>query len=396
MALRASDTMGVVPMDFTIPTALLASLSPSLSPSLSRTDLLVGAAIPAAALLVVLGLHLVIPARRVEGYARCEHTNALLRYRLNGRIVGPVTLGLWALACAQGWLAWDLLYRLRWPSLAGACLLGVSFSAWMVLTRPSRGGALLAELFLGRAENPQWLGARVDAKMFLYLYGAVMLALNLASFAAHHVQVHGLQASAGVLVHVGLFGWFLMDYLIFERVHLYTYDLFAERVGFKLGWGCLTFYPYFYAVGLWAVAGESPGLRSPAWLALSAAVFFTGWALSRGANLQKYSFKRAPARRFLGLIEPRIVSDGERHLLCSGFWGLSRHINYLGEILMGAGLTLALGHPEALLPWLYPLYYVALLVPRERDDDRRCAAKYGALWDEYRARVPRRIVPWLY
>ena len=140
-------------------------------------------------------------------------------------------------------------------------------------------------------------------------------------------------------------------------------------------------------MGLWAVAGERPAC-SPAWLALSAAVFFTGWALSRGANLQKYSFKRAPARRFLGLIEPRIVSDGERHLLCSGFWGLSRHINYLGEILMGTGLTLALGHPEAWLPWLYPLYYVALLVPRERDDDRRCAAKYGALWDEYRARVP--------
>ena len=69
----------------------------------------------------MLGLHLAIPARRVEGYARCEHTGALLRYRLNGRIVGPVTLGLWALACAQGWLSWDLLYRLRWPSLAGAC-----------------------------------------------------------------------------------------------------------------------------------------------------------------------------------------------------------------------------------------------------------------------------------
>ena len=26
---------------------------------------------------------------------------------------------------------------------------------------------------------------------------------------------------------------------------------------------------------------------------------------------------------------------------------------------------------------------MALLVPRERDDHRRCAAKYGAVWDEY-------------
>ena len=26
--------------------------------------------------------------------------------------------------------------------------------------------------------------------------------------------------------------------------------------GFKLGWGCLTFYPYFYCIGLWAVADQ--------------------------------------------------------------------------------------------------------------------------------------------
>ncbi|MYB18357.1 MAG: hypothetical protein F4Y16_05110 [Holophagales bacterium] len=28
--------------------------------------------------------------------------------------------------------------------------------------------------------------------------------------------------------------------------------------------------------------------------------------------------------------------------------------------------------------------------------DRRCAAKYGVLWDEYRRRVPWRIVPRVY
>jgi delta14-sterol reductase len=71
-------------------------------------------------------------------------------------------------------------------------------------------------------------------------------------------------------------------------------------------------------------------------------------------------------------------------------------VNYLGEILMATGLTLALGDPGDPIPWLYPLYYVALLVPRQIDDDRRCAAKYGALWDEYRTRVPYRIVPGLY
>jgi delta14-sterol reductase len=46
--------------------------------------------------------------------------------------------------------------------------------------------------------------------------------------------------------------------------------------------------------------------------------------------------------------------------------------------------------------WLYPLFYVFLLFPRERADERRCAAKYGALWTEYEKRVPRRIIPWVY
>ena len=92
--------------------------------------------------------------------------------------------------------------------------------------------------------------------------GATMLALNILSFAAYHVMVYGPDASPGVYLHAALFLWFVAEYLVFERVHLYTYDLVAERVGFKLGWGCFTFYPYFYAVGLWAVA-DLPDPHSP-------------------------------------------------------------------------------------------------------------------------------------
>lgn len=63
---------------------------------------------------------------------------------------------------------------------------------------------------------------------------------------------------------------------------------------------------------------------------------------------------------------------------------------------MAAGLTLVLGWPGLWVVWLYPVYYLVLLIPRERADERRCAAKYGALWAEYVRRVPRRIVPGLY
>ena len=197
----------------------------------------------------------------------------------------------------------------------------------------------------------------------------------------HHRLAFPTDPSAGVSLYVGLFSFFLCEYLFFERVHLYTYDFVAENVGFKLGWGCLLFYPYFYSVGLWSTA-SLPNPHSPAWLlALSAAVFFSGWSLARGANMQKYAFKRDPGARFLGVITPEALESNQGKLLVNGFWGVSRHVNYLGEILMATGLALSLGYPTHIGPWLYPLFYVALLVPRQIDDDKRCAEKYGPLWD---------------
>jgi len=97
------------------------------------------------------------------------------------------------------------------------------------------------------------------------------------------------------------------------------------------------------------------------------------------------------------VLAPRAIGgDGGRRLLCSGFWRVSRHVNYLGEIAMASGLALSFGVPAAIGPWLYPAFYVALLVPRQIADDKRCAAKYGALWTEYCRAVRYRIVPWVY
>lgn len=352
---------------------------------------LAGFLAPAGVYALITLLHLVLPARTVDGYVVNPATQRPFSYRLNGLAVYAITIALWALACSLGWLPWEFFWTTRWEGLAGACTLGVLFTLGIVFIAPRSERGLAADLFLGRLENPQWLG--VDAKMWLYMVGATMLGLNLYSFAMHHYRTFADDPSPGVALYVGLFTFFLSEYLFFERVHLYTYDFFAERVGFKLGWGCLVFYPYFYGIGLWSTADLPNPHTSVALLAAATVVFFTGWSLARGANMQKYLFKRDPAAKFLGFVTPEALTDGERSLLVSGFWGAARHLNYLGEFLMAIGLTLALGHPDHLAPWLYPLYYVVLLVPRQIDDDRRCRLKYGALWSDYVARVPHRIVP---
>ncbi len=352
---------------------------------------------PALIYLFVGLLHLLVPARWVDGYLVDAATGSKLRYRLNGLKVAVLTVVCWAAACRAGWLAWDAFYLHRYEMTAGACLLGLLFTLAIVLPAPPVPASnLLRDLYLGRIENPRWGGGRIDAKMVLYLVGAVMLELNVLSFAAHHVLVHAGDPSAGVYLYAALFSFFVFDYLGFEEAHLYTYDFMAERVGFKLGWGCLVFYPFFYCIGLWGLAASPNPHTAATLLLLCAATFVSGWVLSRGANLQKFLFKRDPHAKAFGLLDPGTLSADGKNVLTGGFWGLSRHINYLGEILMAVGLALSLGYPLALTPWLYPLYYVALLLPRQADDDRRCAARYGALWDEYRRRVPYRIVPYLY
>ncbi len=343
--------------------------------------------------------HLLLPARIVDGYVTDPGTGRPRRYRLNGLAVLVVTLAAYVAFTNLAGVRPDWLYQQRWMVLAGACMLGVIYTAILILPAPSGGRPWPIEVFLGRIEN---LGypRHVDVKMLLYLAGAVMLALNILSFTWHHFDRYGAAANPGVYLHALMLAFFVIDYLFFERVHLYTYDIFAERLGFKLAWGCLAFYPFFYAIGLWATADmPAPALIRSAgafWLGAATVVFFAGWLFARGANMQKYFFKRHPDRPFLGRWTPEVIADGEHRLLCSGFWGVSRHVNYLGEILMALGIAGALGYFTTPWPWLYPLYYALLLIPRERDDDRRCAIKYGSLWEKYRQRVPYRIIPGVY
>jgi protein-S-isoprenylcysteine O-methyltransferase Ste14 len=356
---------------------------------------IIGFLAPVLLSVLILFLNAFLPGRWVTGYIPKKESSEKMRYRLNGILVFIITVLIWLLLGYFKIVPFDWLYTFRWYGLAGACVFGLIFSLAVVIPYPPVKKSLLADLFLGRTENLQLMGGRVDAKMWLYLTGATILELNTLSFAAHHWILFGSQSSAGIFLSAALLSYFIVDYMIFEEVHLYTYDLFAERVGFKLGWGCLVFYPYFYCIFLW-YAADLADPQTPSWLLIIyLLIFFKGWILSRGANLQKFFFKKNPGGKFLW-ISPETISDGKKVLLVNGFWGLSRHINYLGEILMASGIILCTGYPTSVWPWLYPLYYFLLLFTRERDDNRRCRKKYGELWSTYEKRVPWRIIPHIY
>jgi Delta14-sterol reductase len=79
----------------------------------------------------------------------------------------------------------------------------------------------------------------------------------------------------------------------------------------------------------------------------------------------------------------------------SGFWGIGRKLNYTGELCLYCAWTLLCGF-DSWVPYLLPLGLALLLGHRAWRDDRRCQAKYGALWTAYCVRARFRMIPFLY
>lgn len=82
-------------------------------------------------------------------------------------------------------------------------------------------------------------------------------------------------------------------------------------------------------------------------------------------------------------------------LLVSGYWGVARHLNYTGDLLLALSYCLPCGRTSP-LAYFYFFYLLLLTIHREKRDDERCAAKYKTVWDEYCQRVPYRMVPLVY
>jgi len=92
-----------------------------------------------------------------------------------------------------------------------------------------------------------------------------------------------------------------------------------------------------------------------------------------------------------GKKKPKMIGG---KLLADGWWGRMQHPNYLGDMLIGLGMSLPCG--IQLGGYFYPIYLTTLLIHRQMRDDKKCSEKYGTLWKEYCKDVPYKILPGVY
>jgi Delta14-sterol reductase len=336
-----------------------------------------------------------LPGRVVVGQPLADGTR--LPYRMNGWAAFWVTWAVLGLVVGVGHVNPGALYDALGPLFASANLAALAVAVFLYVygRRAADGettGSFIYDFFIGTALNPRVGG--LDLKFFFESRpGLIGWAAVDLSFAAKQYEVAGAVSLPMFLVCLFQLVY-VADYFFHEEAILTTWDIRHENFGWMLCFGDLAWVPFTYSLQA-AYLVRAPVSLSP-WAAIAIFVVnAAGYAIFRGVNIQKHNFRTHPERAIWGKRPEFIRTKTGSLLLTSGFWGIARHMNYLGDLLMALAwcLTCGLSH---LLPYFYVIYLTILLVHRERRDHTACAAKYGADWDLYCQRVRWRIFPGVY
>jgi Delta14-sterol reductase len=292
-------------------------------------------------------------------------------------------------------------------------------------------GNIVYDFFIGRELNPRvkipLLGV-IDIKSFLAmrpgLTGWVLLDL---AFMAKQYRLHGF-VSDSMLLTTAVQMYYILEGQYFEDGLLRMMDIITDGLGFMLTFGDIVLVPFLYSTQTryLAVHPVQLGLYHTVTLAL---VFAAGLYIFRASNAQRLRFRTEPDHPSVKDLSYIQTKRGTR-LLTGGWWGLSRHMNYLGDWIQAIPFSATTGvagyliipsgdavqKPEAAVQMLdgrvvvqgdargwgmiftycYVAWFATLLIHREGRDDKACAEKYGDDWRRYKQIVRWRILPGVY
>ncbi|ODA76909.1 hypothetical protein RJ55_07425 [Drechmeria coniospora] len=296
------------------------------------------------------------------------------------------------------------------------------------LAAGGRTGNLLYDWFIGRELNPRVtipLIGEVDIKEWCELRPGMMgwIILNCAWCARQYRNFgHVTDSIVGITVVQALY---TVDSWWNEAAILTTMDITTDGFGMMLAFGDLVWVPFVYSMQT-RYLSVHPQSLGPLGSAAMLSLVGLGFYIFRSANSQKNAFRTDANDAAVAHLEYIETKTGSK-LLTTGWWGVARHINYLGDwiqswpyslptglagyqilaagaggpgaYVLGDGREVVAGEAKGwgmLFTYFYIVYFGVLLVHRERRDDEKCHRKYGTDWDEYKKVVRWRIIPGIY
>jgi len=344
-----------------------------------------------------IALDVALPGKKVQGLK--QRDGVTMTYRLNG------FLSLWVSVAATFAVLFsgvvtgqDVLAELG-SMLSIAVIFSFVFSGFLYVygyrseRDEARTGHVVYDFFMGTSLNPR-IGKLFDLKFFfeskigLTTWIAIVMAMGA-------VELERDGALSVPMILVGLFQlWYVADFYWFEEAMLSTWDINYENYGFMLAFGFVVWMPFNFSLQSQYLVYQQPDL--PIWtIPLLVVLNFAGYYIFRSANLQKHRFRTEEDPLIWGKKATYLQTKRGTKLLTSGWWGIARHANYLGDLMMALAWCLPCGFSH-LTPYFYFIYFAPLLIDRERRDHRVCKKKYGDDWDTYCEKVRYRILPGVY
>ncbi|KAJ7674454.1 ERG4/ERG24 ergosterol biosynthesis protein [Mycena rosella] len=341
----------------------------------------------------------ILPGERVEGTTL--RTGAKKTYKINAfstfSLALSLTLGGIYLYGPQ---SFTFLYD-KFVGFVTAAIIASVCQATFCYAFSFRPGSLLAlggntgnfvyDFFIGRELNPS-IGS-FDIKTFHEIRpGLILWALvDISMVCAQATRRGGFGKVTDSLWLVLLFqGGYITDSLYNESDIFRQMDITTDGFGFMLAVGDLTWVPFVYSLQARYLV-FNPVELGPVWIAAIVLFNAAGLYIFRTANSEKNDFRRGANPKNLEFF----TTESGTKLLTSGWWGASRHPNYLGDILMALAWSLPTGF-DTPITYFYVVYFAGLLIHRQRRDDENCKRKYGKDWKKYMELVPYRIIPYVY
>lgn len=327
-----------------------------------------------------------------------------LKYVTNGFACYRVTFILYMILVRSSYIAKNW-FSIFWSANIIGYLLAI-FSYIKAHKWPSHpedrkfSGNMLYDFFMGIELNPR-IGD-FDFKLFFNgRPGIIAWSIINISFACSQYEKFGSISNSMVSVII-LQQLYVVDFFANEDWYLRTIDIAHDHFGYMLAWGDCVWLPFLYTLQAQYLSKNYVDL-SNTHLVFVLILGFVGYIIFRGANNQKDNFRQGKIDCLFGkpiqyIRAKYTASNGTSHeskLMTSGWWGMARHSNYLGDLMMALSYGLSCGF-DSYMPYFYFIYMCILLVNRCYRDEHRCSQKYGKKWDEYCRIVPNRIIPFIF
>lgn len=259
-----------------------------------------------------------------------------------------------------------------------------------LLALGGNSGNMIYDWFIGRELNPR-VGI-FDIKMFCELRPGMLLwfLINLSCLHHNYVVVNNFEKVNDAILLINLFqAFYIFEGVLNEEGVLSMMDITTDGFGYMLSFGDLTFVPFTFCLQARFLS------VNPNDLGLKRIIFITtlmtiGFYIFHSSNRQKSDFRNGKLSHLNSIQTKRGTK-----LLCDSWWGMSQHINYMGDWLISLSWCLTTWFVTP-LTYHYSVYFAILLLHRQKRDEEKCSEKYGDDWVTYQKKVPYKIIPYVY